>query len=249
MAIKALIVDDELLNRKTLDNMIRQFCPDIKVVKSVDNVEDALNSIITDKPDVVFLDIEMNSETGFDLLERAKDHRFSVIFTTAHEQYAIRAFRENAIDYLLKPISHQELAEAVEKVKKQINSNQISLAEELLRKLSETKNEKQQISVSTNNSLLFIKTANIIWLEADGAYTRFHLINQEGIVSSKNISYYEGILDDSIFFRVHHSAIINLNEITKYVRGAGGYVIMSDRKTVNISRQRKEAFLLKTGAM
>lgn len=241
--LTALLVDDEYKSRATLGSLLAEYCPEVKITGAAGSIDEAVALILKEKPDVVFLDIEMNSETGFDLLEKTAHINFFVIFTTAYEQYALKAIKYSAADYLLKPIDIRELKMAVEKVKKAKASDQVIQVNELLKKLKETRSEKQQISISTATGLIFIKTTEIIWLEAEGAYTRFHLINQQIILSSKNIKEYEQMLPEDHFFRVHHSAIINTGEIVKYVRGAGGHVVMSDGSTVNVSRQRKEEFL------
>ncbi len=245
--IRALIVDDEAKSRKVLGNLLKQFCPEVAVLAMAETITDAITLAEKYQPDVVFLDVNLNAETGFDLLEKIANPTFSVIFTTAHEEHAFKAFRFSAVDYLLKPIHHEELIKAVEKIKIAKRNNTSGIAEELLKRLKETKNEKPQISISASDGLIFIKTSEIIWLEASGAYTKFHLLNKKEVLSSKNIKDYETKLTEDMFFRIHNSAIININEITKYVRGSGGYVVMSDGNMVNISRQRKEAFLSKIG--
>jgi two-component system LytT family response regulator len=246
--ITAIIVDDEFKSREILSGMVKEFCNEIGVVDSLGTVSEAVAAIHKNKPDLVFLDIDMNDETGFDLLERTADIKFSVIFTTAYEQYALKAIKYSAADYLLKPINVEELKNAVVKIKRDRENNPSQLVNDLIKKLQSFTLDNQQISISSSTGLTFIKTLEIVWLEAEGAYTKFHMQNNQVVLSSKRIKEYEKILPNSIFFRVHNSSVINLNEIVKYVRGAGGYVIMSDGSSIIVSRQRKVEFLKKIGA-
>jgi two-component system LytT family response regulator len=245
--LQAIIVDDESRSRDTLRNFIHEFCADkVSVVATAESVDSATEAILMHPGlDLLFLDIEMNRETGFDLLRRFREIPFEVIFTTAHEGYALKAIKTCAIDYLLKPIAIDELASAVNKVQdKRSKASFHQRFEAFMTNMQHpAKREKQQIAVATTEGLLFLNVVDILRCEADGAYTSFHLKNGSKVFVSKNLKEYEGLLAEYGFFRVHHSFVINMNEIKKYVRGEGGYVIMSDDFIVDVSKRKKEAFL------
>jgi two-component system LytT family response regulator len=245
--LQAIIVDDEARGRDTLRRLLEEFCPEwVKVVVMADSVDTAAEAILAHPGlDLLFLDIEMNRETGFDLLRRFREISFEVIFTTAHEGYALRAIKACAIDFLLKPIDIEELQTAVGKVldKKSKTSFQGRFEAFLHNLQHTTRKDKQQVAVATTEGLLFLNVADILRCQADGAYTSFHLKNGTKVFVSKNLKEYESLLAEHDFFRVHHSFLINMNEIKKYVRGEGGYVIMTDDFMVDVSKRKKDAFL------
>ena len=244
--LKAIIVDDERRSRDTLRNLLQEFCDEsVTVLAVVDSVNAATEAIITNpEVDLLFLDIEMNRETGFDLLGRFKEIPFEVIFTTAHEGYALKAIKFCAIDYLLKPIALDELQAAIAKVQSKKNKASFTQRFELfLSNMRDNKKDKQQIAVGTGEGLFFLNIVDILRCEADGAYTKFHMKDGSRLFVSKNLKEYEGLLTDFDFFRVHHSFLINMKEIKKYVKGDGGYLIMSDGFVVDISKRKKDAFM------
>lgn len=245
--LQAIIVDDESRSRDTLRKFVQEFCTEeVSVVATAESVDTALEAIVTHPGvDLLFLDIEMNRETGFDLLRRFGEIPFEVIFTTAHEGYALKAIKTCAIDYLLKPIDSKELQLAVSKVQdKRSKASFHQRFEAFMTNMQHpAKREKQQIAVATAEGLLFLNVVDILRCQADGAYTSFHLKSGAKVFVSKNLKEYEGLLAEYDFFRVHHSFIINMNEIKKYVRGEGGYVIMSDDFMVDVSKRKKDAFL------
>ncbi len=242
--IGAIIIDDENRSREMLQNLINEYCKNIEVIATADSVTAGIEAINKYSPDLLFLDIEMNKETGFDLLEEIDVIDFEVIFTTAHENYALKAFKFCAIDYLLKPIDVEELKLAIEKVeKKKSNSAFKEKFDLFMHNIKKGNNDDQRLAVSTNEGLVFINVSDILRCEANGAYTYLHLKNKTRIVVSKNLKEYEQLLAEHNFLRVHNSFIINLKEIKKYVRGDGGYVIMSDDTTVDVSKRKKELFL------
>lgn len=242
--IDAVIIDDEPRSREMLQNLINEYCKNIEVVATAGSVSAGIEAIAKYSPDLLFLDIEMNKETGFDLLEQLKEIDFEVIFTTAHENYALKAFKFCAIDYLLKPIDVEELQLAVEKVEKKKSSSMFKEKFDLfMHNIKKGNNEEQRLAVSTNDGLVFINVSDILRCEASGAYTHLHLKNKNRIVVSKNLKEFEQLLADHNFLRIHNSFIINLKEIKKYVRGDGGYVIMSDDASVDVSKRKKDVFL------
>lgn len=244
MKYKALIVEDEALSRDFLKNLAEEFCPQIEVAGTAANVEDAVSFINQHQPDIVFMDIEMQSGTGFDVLLRIKQPSFRVIFTTAYDHYAIKAIRFSAIDYLLKPINLEELQlaveRAVESLRQKDENNKISL---LIRNLSRPTGEDFSISLATSDGIEFVQLSNIIRLEANGPYTVFFMKDSPKIMVSKNLKEYELMLNGHGFFRVHNSHIINLKKVKKMVKTDGGYAVMEDESLIAISPKKKEEFL------
>lgn len=244
--LKAIIIDDEQGSRETLEHLIKDFCKDVEIVAMADGVESGISCIKQFQPDVVFLDIEMNSATGFDLLRKFDDIFFDVIFTTAYSNYAIKAFKFSAVDFLLKPIDIDDLRNAVDKVRnRKQKENHNSRFELMMHNIKQADPEKQRLAISTMEGLVFINAVDIIRLEADGAYTGIFQKNGQKMITSKDLKLFEEILDKNQFVRVHNSHIINLSEVQKYVKGEGGYVVLSDGSHVDISKRRKEHFLSK----
>jgi two-component system LytT family response regulator len=239
--ITALIVDDEAASRNGLAQLISEFIPEVKVVGKADSVRSAVDQINALNPDIVFLDVEMPGKDGFDLIHETEPADFEVIFTTAHEQYALKAIKASAIDYLLKPINPEELTNAVKKVQEKKESGNKKL-ETFMSHVGDKKREPQ-LAISTMEGLIFIKLANILYCRGDGAYTFFFLKNGEKIIASKNLKEFESILCEHGFFRTHKSYIIQLAEMKRYIKGDGGHVIMSNGETVDVSKRRKESFV------
>jgi two-component system, LytTR family, response regulator len=243
--IKAIIVDDEMHCRKTLSILLKEYCPDVQVIDQCDNGEDGTEAIKKLKPDLVFLDIEMPRMNGFEMLEQFSEISFAVVFTTGYDQYAIKAFRFSALDYLLKPIDHEELKKAVEKVSKHSPSLLPQQLEILLQKLQHKPSAINKIALPTMEGLQMIPVDSIISCASDRNYTSVLLKSKQKIIVSRILKDIEEMLDEYAFLRVHHSYIVNLNEVTKYVKGEGGYVVMSDGSSVDVSRSRKEILLQK----
>ena len=241
--IKAIIIDDEMHCRKTLDILLKEYCPDVQVMEQCSDAETGIEAIKKFKPDLVFLDIEMPHMNGFEMLQQFSEIPFAVVFTTGYDQYAIKAFRFSALDYLLKPIEPKELIAAVHKVQTQ---KQLPAAEQfqmLLNKISNKEEVFPKIPVPTSNGYELIPVEQVLFCEAQDNYTCFNLKNKK-VIACRMLKEVEEQLNDFPFFvRVHHSYIVNIKEVTKYVRGEGGYVIMSDDSLVNVSRSRKEVLL------
>lgn len=241
--LKAIIIDDEAKSRDVLETLISKFVEGVSVVATADSVTTGVNAIKKHDPDLVFLDIEMPRRDGFELLSEFDPMTFEVVFTTAHEQYAHKAFRTSAVDYLLKPVDITLLKEAVERVKEKRSKDKVNRNIQVFLNNLKAKQENQQIALATSDGLIFVKVENIIYLRGDGAYTYFFLKTGERITVSKNLKEYEDLLKDYDFYRVHKSFLIHLREMKKYVRGDGGYVIMSNGDSVDVSKRRKEGFL------
>jgi len=245
-AITSFIIDDESQSRSVLRKMLHQNFPEILVTGEASTVAEGLKGIHQFDPEIVFMDIQMNGETGFDLLSRLPTIDFGLIFITAYDQYAIKAFRFNAIDYLLKPIVTEELIEAVNKVKQKITYKQQDskeLVDQLYRDLQEPKKVHDKIAVSTINGFIIIPVNDIIYCHASSNYTEFHLTNDKCILSSYTLKNYDEILTAQSFFRANRSYIINLAHVKIYKKGEGGEVVMSNGHEIELSRTHKMEFL------
>jgi two-component system, LytTR family, response regulator len=244
--IKAILVDDEYKSRENLKMILEEYCADVAVTGQAGSVSEASELILTLKPDLVFLDIQMKMETGFDLLESLHHIDFDIIFVTAYAEYALKAIKFSAVDYVLKPVDISELQEAVEKVIKRRSKAQNldkGKLEVLLSNLKSDDSENYKIALPTANGLVFVKLKNILYLEAESNYTNFHFADGSKIMVSRTLKEYEEMLANNGFFRIHKSYLINLNEIREYVRGDGGYVVMSNKMALDVSKRKKEPFL------
>jgi len=237
--IRTFIVDDEEDARSTLRSFISSYCPQVEIIGEADGVTDAYRKIMANPPDLVLLDIQMDDGTGFDFLEKIKSPNFSVIFTTAFDEFAIKAFKYSAIDYLLKPIDPDELIEAISKVNTS-NSQKGQIAELIDQKKS---GSFDRITLSSHDGITIVKLKNISRLESDSNYTHFFLTSGEKITVPKSLKEYENILPTELFFRTHQSFIVNLDYVKKYVKEDGGYILMEDGSEVLVARRRKEEFL------
>ena len=242
--IKAILVDDELHGLETLSILLADYCPEVKVMEKCPSAKKALDAIEKQKPDLVFLDIEMPVMNGFELLEQFDQIPFSVIFTTSYDQYAIKAIRFSALDYLLKPVDPKELVAAVHNITKQKQPPSNEQLEMLMSQLQHKESKFTKIAVPTLEGFELIPADDIVRCEADDNYTHLFLKNKTKIIASRTLKEMEEQFGAFTYFlRVHHSYIVNLNEVSKYVRGDGGYLVMTDGATVNVSRSRKEALL------
>lgn len=242
--INAILVDDEVHCLDTLSILLQEYCPEVQVLERCSSARAALVAIEKHAPQLVFLDIEMPTMNGFELLERFRDIPFAVVFTTSYDQYAIKAIHFSALDYLLKPIDPKELVAAVQKVKARKSLPSLEQFQVLLGQVRPRGGDFTRMAVPTAEGYELIDTGDIVRCEADDNYTHIHLKNKSKIIACRSLKDVEAQLQDfPSFVRVHHSHLVNLNEVTKYVRGEGGYVVMSNGAVVNVSRSRKEALL------
>jgi len=246
--INCIIVDDEPKSRESLKILLEDFCQNVVVKALCQDVAEAVDAIQVHKPDVVFLDIHLKRETGFDLLNRLNDVNFEVIFTTAYSEYAIKAFKFSAIDYLLKPIDIEELKRALAKVEKRMSDTISDRLKQLIQNLKAPSTENYKLALPTSDGLVFVKVNDILYCEASSNYTLIFTFDGKKHVVSRTLKEYEDMLSEHNFFRIHNSYLINLNAIKKYVRGEGGYVVMANDQSLDVSKRKKEAFLLKIGA-
>jgi len=242
--IKTVIIEDEMHSREFLKNLLQEFHPELIVAGTAEDVQAAVQLINREKPRIIFLDIEMQTGTGFDVLEQIENYPCDVIFTTAYDHYAIKAIKFSAVDYLLKPIDIEELNKAIEKVlEKNKPLSEHTSIEMLLRNLKNIKSGNPTITLATSDGLEFVPVKNIIRLEAAGAYTTFYLMDGKKIMVSKNLKEYENLLEGHEFMRVHNSHVINLHEVKKFIKSDGGYIIMNDDSQVVLSPKKRDEFL------
>ncbi|MEO0899493.1 MAG: LytTR family DNA-binding domain-containing protein [Bacteroidota bacterium] len=242
--IRAIIIDDEEDARESLRLSIQKFCPDVDLVAICPDPREGLELIENLKPDLVFLDVQMPHMSGFDLLERIPSPGFKTIFVTAHDKYAIKAIRFSALDFLLKPVDIDELVSAVARIKEsQQQQPPTNFYESVLHNVRNRLGQQGKLAIPTSEGMDFINIQDIIFCQADGSYTKLHLDGKRSMMISKNLKDFENILDSNFYCRVHHSYIINIGHVDKYIKGDGGYVIMSNGEHVDISRRKKEEFM------
>lgn len=240
--IKAIIIDDEAKARRMLEALLKEYCLDVAILAIAEDVPSGVIAINQHKPDVVFLDVEMPGYTGFQLLDFFREVNFEIVFTTAHSDYALQAFQVSAIDFLLKPIQISELLKAVEKLKK-VQGMQKERMDTLKENFKDGAIKK--IALPVSEGLIFVNVTDIIYLEADGAYTNFHLLGGKKILVSKKIKEYEGALNAAnFFFRPHRSYIINVQKIKQYVKQDGGHILLENDIEIPLARDRKDDFLM-----
>ena len=244
--LRAVLIDDEFMGLNSLHILLDKHCPKVRSVAESRNPEAAIEMIENYCPDIVFLDINMPQMSGFEMLERLKWKNFDLIFTTAHQEYALKALKSEAVDYLLKPIDPEELKAAVNKVIKRRSQNgqgnSLEGYNEVLNTLPLI--NKPKVIVNSKAGIESIETQMIISLESKSNYTQLFLENEQSIISSKTLKEYEQILcgDRSSFMRVHHSFIINLNKVLRYIKSSE-MVVMQNEQEIPISKSRKEDFL------
>ncbi len=243
--IKALIVDDAPQVRKLLRLMLSELATDIAIVGEAGNVEQAVTLIRSEKPDLVFLDIEMPGKSGLQLVDELNEAEinFHIVFITAYNQYALQAFRLSAVDYLIKPVKEKELLEALEKVRTQ---TELKRTAEQLKLLSENLKiqENNTISIPVNYGNEYINTEDLEYLEADNTYVNLFFINGERKLVSKHLKYFENLLCNfDTFTKVHRSYIINRNHIQAFRKEDRGTIIMKSGKQISLSRSHRQTFL------
>lgn len=239
--IKTIIIDDEPRGRDTLKTLLTKHCPDVSVSGEAASVVEGFKLITKEAPDLVFLDIEMPGNNGFDLLEMFSSIPFKVIFTTAYDKYAIKAIKYSAMDYLLKPIDIDELKEAVSRIETKKDLGQAKY-EALLNNIK-SDNKRKKVAIPDIEGLIFVFIDEIVRCESDSNYTYIYLINKKKITASRTLGDFEELFSEENFFRVHRSHLINLDHLKKYIKGDGGFAVMADDSRVEVSRRKKPEFL------
>ncbi|MDE3213453.1 MAG: response regulator transcription factor [Bacteroidota bacterium] len=241
--LKAILVDDELSSLENLEQKILEFCPDIMISATARTPEAAISLILHHKPDVIFLDIEMPRMNAFRMLEELKDIRSAIIFTTAYNHYAIEAIRISAFDYLVKPINIEDLQRAVNRLMAQHKEHVKEKLNVLKKGLGQHRSQDDNIAIPTWEGMEFITIRDIVHIESSSNYSKVYLQNGTHIVVTRLLKDFEEMLVPYRFFRIHHSHVINLTQIKKYIRGEGGQVVMKNGDVIDVSRRRKEEFL------
>ncbi|MFD2915695.1 LytR/AlgR family response regulator transcription factor [Psychroserpens luteus] len=240
MKLKSIIVEDEETSRKILRNYLNKYCPNVEVLGEAANVEEALVLIRNTELDLVFLDVEMPYGNAFDLLDKVGDVNFETVFVTAYNHYAIDALNAHASYYLMKPISIDELIKAVDYVT-EIRTKEDALQDQVLVPKMNTVNGK--ITIPQQDGFEVLQTADIMYCKADDNYTEIYLNNNKKKLVSKTLKYFEDALTESGFARVHKSYLVNVNEVTKYIKGKGGSVVLSNGKEIMVSASKKSDLL------
>jgi two-component system LytT family response regulator len=246
--IRTIIVDDEPSAVNVLSILLKKKCKeDVEVIATSTSPFDGKALIEQYKPDLVFLDIEMPGMTGVDLLRSFTNPTFRVVFVTAFDAYAVEAFRLSAVDYLLKPVEGDDIVRAVQKIKADISRNENTITSQLqqLEKLltHNTTPAETKIGIGMADKIVFVNITDIIYCEANGAYTHVYLKNGTKMVASKSLGDFEVQLAPNKFFRIHHSSLINLNRVKEFQRLDGGYVILENGKQLEVSQRKRKDFL------
>lgn len=244
MSVRALVIDNEAAIRESVMDLVNTFCPDVSELSSAISVVSGLEKIKKFKPDLVFLDVELGDGTGMELLSNIEDISFDVIFITAHNKYAVDAFRLSAIDFLLKPINPEDLVSAVKKVieKKEQNIlfNQLKILNESYKAAALS---DRKIVLKDSESIFFVNIKEIIRCESDGPYTTFYLLNKEKIIISKTIKEYDELLAPFGFLRTHQSHLVNSYYIKRFDKNDGGVLVLEDNNLVPVAQRKKDSIL------
>jgi len=239
--LRTILIDDESHSLESLEFGLRKHCPEIDIIAKSKGAQMGVDAIRSHKPDLVFLDIDMPVMNGFELLEEVREIPFDVIFATAYDEYAVRAIKVSAMDYLLKPIAPDDLKSAVQKViDKRTQEDPLAKLDVLLTNFRNSSDGFQKLAIPTLNGLDFINIGDIIYCIADGSYTEVHTVEGECYTISKTMKETSELLQNPEFFRTHQSYLINLNYIKKYIKGSGGQLIMLNGKSIPVARARKD---------
>ena len=244
MTLKVIIVDDEPYCCEALATLLEDI-PEVQVEAIAHNGVNALNAIKKYSPDIVFLDVEMPKMNGFEMLEQLPSVNFEIIFTTSYDQYALKAIRFSAIDYLLKPVDSEELERAVKKVMQRTEKPIAQQLEILMQRIHQPATPINKIAMPTMEGLQMLPVESIISCESDSNYTILKLKDNKKIIVSRTLKDIEDLLEEHSFVRVHRCYLANLNEVEKYVKGEGGYLVMSDGSSIDVARNKKELLLKK----
>jgi two-component system LytT family response regulator len=242
--MKAIIIDDEEDGRNVLRYLLKKYHPEVVIIAEGANGMEGEKLIRLHKPDFIFLDVNMPLCDGFEMLGNFENITFEIVFTTAYNEYAIKAFKFSPFDFLLKPVNLEELNATLQRLKQRLKSPAGLLQQkDFLNMVKSNQMGIKKIAIASTEGFEIIDTTDIIMLEADGSYTRFFLKDQSELLSSTGIGEYEVMLSEQVFMRIHKSYIVNLNEIKKYIRGDGGSVILSNNKEAFVSKRKKDQLI------
>ncbi|HEX5653509.1 MAG TPA: LytTR family DNA-binding domain-containing protein [Chitinophagaceae bacterium] len=242
--IRCVLIDDESNSLEMMEWLLKTYCPQVQIEAMCNAAGMGIEAIQKYKPDVIFLDIEMPHMNGFDMLEQFDKLFFDVVFCTAYDQFAIKAFKYSALNYLLKPVDPEDLKETIRRIEEKKTTpsrEQLDLLFQSIRQAARP--TIQRIALTTGDGMIFVPTQDILYCQAESNYTSVVLRDGKKILVSKVLKEIDETLSGPDFYRIHHSYLINLNHIKKYVRGDGGYVIMDNDVTVSISRSRRQEFM------
>jgi len=242
--IRTVIVEDEEHSRNNLKNILSSYFPEIQIVDEADTEESGIEAINRCLPDLVFMDINLSDGSGFSVLESVDNLNFKVIFVTAYDKYAIKAFNYSAIGYVLKPIDLEEIRSAIGRSKLKPETDESGIIKTLLENYSK-KEKDRKIAIPERDGITFVNVNEIVRCQADNNYTEVHLKSGHKILVSKPLKKYEDLLPEDVFFRIHQSHLVNLNEVARFLKEEGGYLIMNDGVQLEIARRRKEELLLR----
>lgn len=240
--IKAIIIDDEKNCIEMLEWLLETYCPNVQLIGTCNSGELGIETIKIMRPDLVFLDIEMPKMNGFDVLEQLKQIHFEVVFTTAYDNFAVRAFKYAALNYLLKPIDPDDLQKTIHRMSEKLSSPSREQMDLLFQNLLNPKSQVERIALSTEDGLVFVHTSSIAYCKAESNYTFVVLADGKRILVAKTLKEIDETLSGKDFFRIHNSFLVNINHILKFVRGDGGYVVMIDKTEITVSRNKKDEF-------
>ena len=239
--IRTIIIDDEMNAIGALKNLLKHYCHHIEVIAHASSAREGKEKIEEHKPDLIFLDIAMPGGDGFSLLEHFEHPDFSIVFITAYNEYAIKAFEFSAMHYILKPVDYRKLQEVEDRIIRNLDADTKS---DILDTLSYNfKNDLKKLVLSSQEKVEVVNTEEIIYTEAVNNYVVFYCINEKSIVITKQLNFYEKLLCEQDFFRIHHGYLVNLRHITEYIKGRGGKVILTDGKILDVSTRKKHDFL------
>lgn len=242
--MRTLIIDNEEQIRIGLKKQLRAFCPIISDLEEASGVKAGLKAIEEFKPELVFLDVEMDDGTGIELIKKLGNFNFQLIFITAHDKYAINAFKLSAIDFLLKPIDAEDLIKAVDKAERNLKNKTLDLQFQILQEsLSSITIHEKKIVLKDSESIYFVKVSDIVHCKAEGPYTEFYLIPQQKIIISKSLKEYEELLEPFGFIRTHHSHLINIKRIVRFDKADGGTLILENKQVVPVSQRKREQIM------
>lgn len=242
--MRTLLIDDEQSARNSLKAEIRDYCPEIVIVGEADGVQKGIAAIRELKPELVFLDVEMGDGTGFDLLEQLAPVAFQVIFTTAHDTHAVKAFKYSAVDYLLKPVDADELVAAVKKLDKLADQQLLQASlKALLENTKQSSKELRKIVINSSEGHYVLNIQEIIRFEAERNYTKVILESEKPLLVAKTLKHFEDLLQGQKFERIHQSHLINVHHIRKYIPRDGGYVVLSNGDNVPVAQRKKTELL------
>jgi two-component system LytT family response regulator len=245
--IRSIVIDDEQHCVKALLNDLQNNCPSVEIVDTCYSAKEGIMSIKKNNPNLVFLDVEMPWMNGFEMLEILGDVNFSIIFTTAHDEFAAKAFRISAVDYLLKPIDANDLKTAVQKVEKKMDEgSSFQHITNLLRNIRQPSTE-QKIALPQREGYEFVDVSSIIYCQAEGAYTKVFIRDKKPMLISRTLGDVEELLPPEIFQRIHHSTLINITHVSQFLRSDGGYIVLKNGEKLSVSKAKKEMLMARLG--